>query len=88
MPGVQSGAACCEESCGQCGGVGCGAIPGTAGALSCCSSTILAGGVTCDGGVQAPCFFTNFTPAPAAVPGEAQPFGESRATLYHTIVEK
>lgn len=31
LPGFQNGAACCKESCGQCGGVGCGIIPGTGG---------------------------------------------------------
>ena len=73
---MQNGAACCSESCGQCGGVGCGTIPGTGGSSNCCASTVLLEQNFCGNGVEAPCVIQNYTPAPAGVPGVAAPFGE------------
>ena len=40
MSGYQDLDVCCLEACGQCGGAGCGAIPGTPGGEACCSNTI------------------------------------------------
>lgn len=80
IAGVQSGAACCEEKCGLCGGFGCGNVSGTAGESSCCSSTIIESGVGCDYGVEAPCFIRGYTPAPAAIGGVLMPFGERNKT--------
>ncbi|CAN0421680.1 unnamed protein product, partial [Hapterophycus canaliculatus] len=62
--------------CGQCGGVGCGNITGTAGASDCCPSAILNAtgmgtGYECGGGVVAPCVLPVTpmpTPAPARTP--------------------
>lgn len=50
--------------------IGSGSIVGTNGASDCCSATILASGVTCDLGVEAPCVMLNgtYTDAPAATP--------------------
>ena len=62
LSGVQSedGNICCAEACnGQCGGVGCGTIAGTNGALDCCSGAILASGVICDTGVESPCIIVS-----------------------------
>ncbi|CAN0433891.1 unnamed protein product, partial [Laminaria digitata] len=69
LPGVQNGAACCKEFCGQCGGVGCGSIPGTGGSSNCCASTVLLAQAFCGNGVEAPCVIQDYTPAPAGVPG-------------------
>lgn len=71
LAGVQDGTVCCAESCnGICGGVGCGSIAGTNGPSDCCSATILAAGVSCDDGVEAPCIMANgtYTDAPTASP--------------------
>ncbi|CAM9635574.1 unnamed protein product [Pylaiella littoralis] len=80
LPGVQNGAACCKEFCGQCGGVGCGVIPGTNGSENCCASTVLESNLLCGNGVEAPCVIENYTPAPAGVPGEVAPFAASTCT--------
>eukprot|EP00752_Nemacystus_decipiens_P009057 g8086.t2 len=77
LPGFQNGAACCKESCGQCGGVGCGTIPGTGGSESCCATDVLEANNICGNGVVAPCVIENYTPAPMGVPGELQPFAAS-----------
>lgn len=70
LPGVQDGEVCCAEACGQCGGAGCGAILGTNGPSDCCSANILANGVMCEQGVEAPCIMVNgtYTDAPVAAP--------------------
>eukprot|EP00752_Nemacystus_decipiens_P010756 g9573.t1 len=71
IPGVQDDTVCCAEACNlQCGGVGCGTIVGTNGAEDCCSDTILATGVPCGVGVEAPCIMQNgtYTNAPMAAP--------------------
>ncbi|CAN0144401.1 unnamed protein product [Discosporangium mesarthrocarpum] len=44
-PGFQDGAACCKMECGQCGGPGCGTIPGTGGPDNCCSANVIANNV-------------------------------------------
>ncbi|CAM9267001.1 unnamed protein product [Ascophyllum nodosum] len=77
IAGVQNGAACCTESCGQCGGVGCGSIPGTGGSSNCCSSTVLANNITCG---EAPCIISDFTPAPAGNSGTLAPYAPSSCT--------
>lgn len=62
IPGVQDGSVCCAEECNlQCGGDGCGSIPGTNGESDCCSTTILASGIYCEDGVSAPCIMVNGT---------------------------
>jgi hypothetical protein len=43
--GIQSGSACCMDSCGTCGGPGCSSRPG--GTDGCCSGRILANNVSC-----------------------------------------
>ncbi|MEL7367944.1 MAG: hypothetical protein AAFN74_03455 [Myxococcota bacterium] len=43
--GIQSGDICCADSCGTCGGAGCGGRPG--GAAACCTSTIRNSQVSC-----------------------------------------
>lgn len=71
LAGVQDGTVCCAEACdGVCGGVGCGGIPFTNGASDCCSATILASGVSCGDGVEAPCIMVNgtYTEFPTAAP--------------------
>jgi hypothetical protein len=51
-----STAACCAESCGACGGAGCGSLPG--GSSNCCTGTILSSGRICSNqGISAPCYF-------------------------------
>ena len=45
IAGYQDGDICCLESCGQCGGGGCGTIPGTGGGSNCCPTTIREAGV-------------------------------------------
>lgn len=81
IPGVQDGAVCCLEACGQCGGTGCGAIAGTEGASDCCPSTIMenAAGEFCG---DAPCIIEGITPAPTDVPGTPAPFGEMYNIIY------
>jgi len=63
---------CCPLVCGEiCGGVGCGSIPFTNGASDCCSTTIIASGVSCGDGVEAPCIITEFptmAPTPTVEP--------------------
>ncbi|CAM9224565.1 unnamed protein product [Choristocarpus tenellus] len=71
LSGVGNGDICCAESCnGQCGGVGCGSIPGTNGPSDCCTEDILDSGVFCEPGVLAPCIMIEgtFTQAPTASP--------------------
>lgn len=71
LAGVQDDTVCCAEACdGVCGGVGCGGIPFTNGASDCCSATILASGVSCGDGVEAPCIMVNgtYTEFPTAAP--------------------
>lgn len=82
IAGYQNGAACCAEICGQCGGVGCGTIPGTGGSNNCCASSVLMSNVSCDAGVEAPCVIPNYTPAPAGVPGTAAPYGEKDKCFF------
>ncbi|CAM9874269.1 unnamed protein product, partial [Ectocarpus sp. 13 AM-2016] len=78
IPGVSDGDVCCLEACGQCGGVGCGAIAGTNGASDCCPDTIKeeSGGVFCG---EAPCVMAGFTPSPLnpAFDGTAAPVASS-----------
>ncbi|CAB1102119.1 unnamed protein product [Ectocarpus sp. CCAP 1310/34] len=78
IPGVSDGEVCCLEACGQCGGVGCGAIAGTNGASDCCPDTIKeeSGGVFCG---EAPCVMEGFTPSPLnpALDGTAAPVAPS-----------
>lgn len=68
---------CCRESCGLCGGVGCGAVAGTNGASDCCPDTIIeeAAGEVCG---EAPCVMDGFTPSPVnpATVGTAAPVCE------------
>ncbi|CAM9220243.1 unnamed protein product, partial [Sphacelaria rigidula] len=66
LSGYQDGDVCCVEACGQCGGAGCGTIPGTGGSANCCSSTIRVSGVVCG---EPPCIIEGYTPAPAVVGG-------------------
>lgn len=54
-PVLRINAGCVQLHCGQCGGDGCGAIVGTAGASDCCPTQILNNNQTCGGGVVAPC---------------------------------
>ncbi|CAN0467500.1 unnamed protein product, partial [Discosporangium mesarthrocarpum] len=54
-PGYQRDEVCCKMDCGFCGGVGCGAVPGTNGASDCCPTDIRAAGQCCGAGVVAPC---------------------------------
>lgn len=67
----------CAENCGQCGGAGCGAIPGTAGPDACCSTSIAANGTSCQNAGAAPCIITDWvnTPAPVVI-GSAAPVGK------------
>ena len=49
-----SNQACCKDTCGACGGAGCGQLPG--GSENCCSGTVLHNGKRCNvNGVEAPC---------------------------------
>lgn len=48
---------CCVQACGQCGGVGCGDIPGLS-ASDCCSATIETTGVQCNTVGVAPCIMS------------------------------
>ena len=43
--GIVNGIACCDQSCGQCGGAGCYNLPG--GASKCCHGTISDSGIIC-----------------------------------------
>ncbi|CBJ32828.1 expressed unknown protein [Ectocarpus siliculosus] len=62
--GYQDGPACCAANCGQCGGGGCGSVPGTAGASACCSSDVELAGNLCSATGVSPCVIDNYTPAP------------------------
>ncbi|CAN0414131.1 unnamed protein product, partial [Scytosiphon promiscuus] len=53
LPGFETGGVCCATSCGSCGGVGCGSLPG--GSASCCSNVIIASGEQCSVTEEAPC---------------------------------
>ncbi|CAN0003838.1 unnamed protein product, partial [Choristocarpus tenellus] len=64
LPGVQNDAACCVESCGQCGGIGCGTIPGTQGSYACCASTVLNNNEMCSVTGEAPCVINGFVATP------------------------
>lgn len=44
--GIQSGDVCCPIECGQCGGTGCSELEG--GEDSCCTSSVLSSGVSCE----------------------------------------
>lgn len=49
-------ATCCANSCGSCGGTGCGSLPG--GAKACCNTQILNEGSWClQNDTSAPCYF-------------------------------
>ena len=50
--GILSGSVCCHSACGQCGGSGCGSLPG--GASACCSTNILNDNLSCETN-PAPC---------------------------------
>lgn len=56
-------AVCCANSCGSCGGSGCGSLPGGGG--NCCTGAILDSGRWClSGDVSAPCAFYGSEPPP------------------------
>jgi hypothetical protein len=57
--GILRNGACCEASCGECGGVGCSQRPG--GTDSCCTGAINASNVFCTGATP-PCIVTQLTP--------------------------
>ncbi|CAM9387609.1 unnamed protein product, partial [Sphacelaria rigidula] len=67
LAGYQDGSVCCLESCGMCGGVGCGNVSGTNGASDCCPSSILQSNQICGGSIVAPCVIPS-TPAPTMSP--------------------
>jgi len=50
---IQNGDSCCPDSCGTCGGSGCGGRPG--GKSNCCVYFILASGISCVITQTAPC---------------------------------
>lgn len=79
MAGIQNGIICCAENCGQCGGAGCGSIPGTGGSDYCCSTAIAINGTDCSVTLAAPCIMGNWVPTPApAVLVTASPVGRWR----------
>ncbi|CAM9516484.1 unnamed protein product [Choristocarpus tenellus] len=72
--GVAEDNVCCAEACnGQCGGAGCGTIPGTNGASDCCVDAILQTNLYCNVGIVAPCIMIDgtYTDAPTASPSLA-----------------
>ena len=54
LSGVEADEICCALSCGLCGGVGCGSVPGLTGD-QCCITTIEASGELCSITGAAPC---------------------------------
>lgn len=54
LVGIEADEVCCELSCGVCGGVGCGNVPGLTGD-QCCVATIEATGDLCSMTGAAPC---------------------------------
>lgn len=76
----------CAENCGQCGGVGCGTIPGTGGSEACCSSTISVNGTDCLDTQAAPCIIGDWVPTPSPTVFEsAAPVGEPPSLLYFFV---
>ncbi len=64
--GIQSGNICCKQSCGTCGGSGCGQLLG--GNDNCCGASIIAANKSCDVH-KAPCVIQPpSTPSPTSPP--------------------
>lgn len=59
VAGIQTGDACCELECGQCGGLGCevygGGVDAGLGEDSCCQTEIEEEGELCSVTLEAPC---------------------------------
>lgn len=56
IAGIRFGDVCCVEKCGKCGGTECATVGGSYhGAADCCTTAIMASGVSCHDSGVAPC---------------------------------
>ena len=82
--GLISGNACCVQSCGQCGGIGCGKLPG--GAANCCADKIEQGSRHCDE-YDPPCDLLPSPNPPSPSPSAAAMVIDGAAAIAHVAPE-